>query len=283
MASISLPPTSSLPLTTPPASPSAATRIDNGLITLRYEDSQPAKPPIAVTVAPPRAPPTDTHPALRRPKSSASESTKEEEHKRDSGLAPTTSSKAREGSVNTVEAIDEDPMEVVKIDFDANSLVTTPLHSPAIAQGPVKVQKSDSMGSNSRWKPGLRKSSNPRTPTGEMLAEETAVPALKTEISTDAFLDEEDLRNMSFSKRGSVMLGGKKVNGQARQNGGRAGQACSMVATPSIRVLSEDVEMESQKVRSLYEQGTNLNWEEASQSGIAERLNEPAEESGIAK
>src|SRR5271168_4228627 len=77
-------------------------RTDNGLIALRYEETTPAKPPIPVTVAPPHAPPTDTHPALRIPTSGAQEG---DESKRDSGLAPTTSSKAHEGSLNTVDNV----------------------------------------------------------------------------------------------------------------------------------------------------------------------------------
>jgi hypothetical protein len=42
-------------------------RDDEGIKVLRYEETIPAKAPIPVTVAPPRAPPTDLHPALRRP------------------------------------------------------------------------------------------------------------------------------------------------------------------------------------------------------------------------
>ncbi len=35
-----------------------------------------------------------------------------------------------------------------------------------------------------------------------------------------------------------------------------------MLATPAIKIMSEDVEKESQKVRSMYEQPTNFDWEE---------------------
>jgi hypothetical protein len=38
----------------------------------------------------------------------------------------------------------------------------------------------------------------------------------------ESLLDEEFLGSLTFSKRGSVMLGGKKaVNGHVRTNGGR--------------------------------------------------------------
>ncbi|GKT49475.1 TBC domain-containing protein C4G8.04 [Colletotrichum spaethianum] len=50
------------------------------------------------------------------------------------------------------------------------------------------------------------------------------------------------------------------------------------VTTPSIRVLSADVEMESQKVRSLYESGESLRWEDGGRpSDVSERLEATAE------
>src|SRR5580700_6963276 len=69
---------------------------NRGLKSLRYEETLAAKPPIPVTIVPPRAPPTDTHPALRRPPSSTEQ---RDISKRDSGLAPTESTVAREGSL----------------------------------------------------------------------------------------------------------------------------------------------------------------------------------------
>ncbi|OHF00327.1 TBC domain-containing protein [Colletotrichum orchidophilum] len=50
------------------------------------------------------------------------------------------------------------------------------------------------------------------------------------------------------------------------------------MTTPSICVLSADVEMESRKVRSLYESGEGLRWEDGAQpSDVGERLNSTAE------
>ncbi|KAF6805759.1 tbc domain protein [Colletotrichum plurivorum] len=47
----------------------------------------------------------------------------------------------------------------------------------------------------------------------------------------------------------------------------------SVMATPSIRVLSADVELESRKVRSLYEPGDSINWEDGARpSDVSERL-----------
>ncbi|EXF73467.1 TBC domain-containing protein [Colletotrichum fioriniae PJ7] len=50
------------------------------------------------------------------------------------------------------------------------------------------------------------------------------------------------------------------------------------MTTPSICVLSADVEMESRKVRSLYESGEGLRWEDGARpSDVGERLNSTAE------
>ncbi|KAL2069810.1 hypothetical protein VTL71DRAFT_14489 [Oculimacula yallundae] len=249
--------------------PQSAARSDNGIITTRYEETLPAKAPIAVTTPPPRDAPTDIHPALRRPKT-AGENPKDE-RKRDSGLAPTTSSRAKEGSVYTADAIEEEVSLGVEIDFDKSSNIVSPLQSPTLSSNPKVVTKSPSMSSGSmRWKPGSRRNSN-RTPgVGKTEEEKTFVP-ITTDIPTDEFLDEEFLRGLSFSKRGSVMVGGKKAyNGQARANVGRRQNNLSMVVSPSMKILSDDLEKESQKVRSMYEQGSNLDWEAG---GIAERMN----------
>jgi hypothetical protein len=40
-----------------------------------------------------------------------------------------------------------------------------------------------------------------------------------------------------------------------------------MLVTPSTTALSDDVEKESQKVRSMYEQGSNFDWREGKYSG----------------
>lgn len=204
--------------------PPPRTRTDDGLIALRYEDSIPAKPPIPVTVAPPRAPPTDTHPAFRRPIDGLED---REESKRDSGLAPTTSSKAREGSVNTV----DDNVLGLSINFNSTPPTSSANTSKSIPQTPTqgrgtpKVVKSESVGSGSmsKWrKPMSRKGSVPRTPTGKTSTSEEDFSPITTPIPTESLLEEDFLETLSFSKRGSVMLGGKKaINGQARLNARR--------------------------------------------------------------
>lgn len=208
-------------------------RSDNGLITLRYEDSAPAKPPIPVTVAPPRSPPQEQHPAFRRPMSSV-DAKLEEDRKRDSGLAPTTTSSNRgTGSVKTV----EDHALGVVINFDNTSSAMSTPQSPTIEQSKdVQVPQSpsiakNSMSSESKWRlPGSRKNSVPRTPENRENREnressQEDFSPITTPIPTDSLLDDGFMDGMSFSKRGSIMFGGKKaVNKpgiQARVNVGR--------------------------------------------------------------
>lgn len=182
-------------------------RVDDGLKTLRYEETLPAKPPIPVTVAPPRAPPTDTHPALRE---IATRYEEQDPSKRDSGLAPTTSTVGREGSVNTA---------------DENSLAST-LKMPVTPQIPKtpNITKSDSVGPVSRRK--LKKDGRPKTPSSRgsrrTYTSDDEFSPITTPIPSDNQLDLDFMDQISFSNRGSVLLGGKKaINGHARQAGGR--------------------------------------------------------------
>lgn len=58
-----------------------------------------------------------------------------------------------------------------------------------------------------------------------------------------------------------------------------------MLGSSAVKLLSEDAEKESQKVRSMYETGSNLSWEAGAQPGIAEILNasQAAAEAGTSK
>ncbi|XMA16883.1 hypothetical protein WAI453_009674 [Rhynchosporium graminicola] len=251
--------------------PQSLTKSDDGIITLRYEDSVAAKPPIAVTTPPPRDAPTDIHPALRRPKTGGDKS--KDEGKRDSGLATTTSSRAGGSSVITTDAIEEEMPLGIEIDFDKTSKIVSPLQSPTLPSNPQVITKSPSVVGSMRWKPGTRKGSNNK-PGADKAEEEKAFVPITMEIPTEEFLDEDLLTTLAFSKRGSVMLGGKKaVNSQARTNVGRRQPSISMLVSPTIKILPDHIEMESQKVRSMYEQGSNWEWEVGANSGIAEHLN----------
>ena len=203
------------------------------------------------------------------------EDREEDKGKRDSGLAPTTSSKAREGSEMGEK---EEGLSGFTINFDS-SIPPAPL-SPTTVPSTPTVKKSESVGSGSisRWrKPGSRKGSLPKTPpssTKMASPSEKEFSPITTPIPTDTLMDAEFLDQLSFSKRGSMMLGGKKaVNGQARQNLGRRQPSFSMLVQPSIRLLSDDVEMESKKVRSMYEAGSGLDWEDGKFQCLDDQLN----------
>ncbi|TVY94041.1 TBC domain-containing protein [Lachnellula willkommii] len=198
----------------------------NGLVAVRYEDSVAAKAPLAVIVAPPRVPPADTHPALRTP---------HDEKKRDSGLAPTTTttswSTVREGSLNAPST--EKNALGFTINVDASPPPPIAPLEPAQTYSPPKtpannkiVKKSYSM-SGSRWRRPTSKGSKksgapPKTPTSAGKDAEEHYSPITTNIPTDSLLEADFLTSISFSKRGSIMLGGKKaVNGHARPQGGR--------------------------------------------------------------
>ena len=118
----------------------------------------------------------------------------------------------------------------------------------------------------------VSQSSKPAGDESDQLAEdqpgppiETQVPfmSILTEIPTGSFEDLTIPGQVDFSKRGSMLIGGKKANkvnkealGNGRVVGSRRKQNGSALAPPfSIpkRILSADDEALSQKVRSLYE------------------------------
>jgi hypothetical protein len=262
-------------------------RAGDSMISLRYEETIPARPPIPVTVAPPRAPPTDIHPAFRRPINDLGE---EDDRKRDSGLAPTTSSKAREGSVNTVDenvpSLSASPNPTVQVHSAPQTLTQAP--SPT-----HKSKRSGSMtsGSAHMWRrPSSSKSSNPKTPPKITRSRSTEqFSPITTLIPTDNLLEDGFLDRLSFSKRGSVMLGGKKaVNRPVRVSGVKAPPSFSLLVSPSPKLLSDEVEMESQKVRSMYEADSILDENGEKSSAIGSQSNieeeeEPKEEPETSK
>ena len=243
-------------------------RAGDSMISLRYEETLAAKPPIPITVAPPRAPPTDTHPALRR---TTNEMSEEEAWKRDSGLAPTTSSKAREGSVNTVE--ENAPGLSAGTNSPALKVRSAP-ETPTKPLPEVKVTKSGSLSSenSSRWRrPTSSRKSDPKTPpkTTRSASQEEFTP-ITTSIPTESLLEEDFLDRLSFSKRGSVMLGGKKaINRPVRTSMVNKGAPnFSLLVSPSPKLLSDEVELESQRVRAMYETGAYLEPNSARSSAL---------------
>lgn len=252
----------------PPALPAS-----DSMISLRYEETVAAKPPIPVTVPPPRAPPTDTHPALRRP---AHPMEDEDGWKRDSGLAPTTtSSNAREGSVNTIdENSNATSLASTLIAVKVRSAPQTPTGPHYTTTSPksdsiYSSTKSDSINSGThKWRRPTSKAGNTKTPLAiTKTASVEDFSPITTPIPTDSLLEADFLDKLSFSKRGSMMLGGKKaVNRPVR---GVKGPSFSLLVSPSPQLLSEEVEMESRKVRAMYEAGAHLDANSARSSPVS--------------
>ncbi|KAK3943469.1 hypothetical protein QBC46DRAFT_419852 [Diplogelasinospora grovesii] len=159
--------------------------------------------------------------------------------------------------------------------------------------------------------PTIRPSTDKDRDTPASLPAESNFAPITTSIPEVSW---DDLNSLEFSKRGSVMLLGKRALGgkaplgpslMARTDESFAPiQEKPQLATasessiadgdaneqprastahegspslPSIRVVSVDIERESQKVRSLYESGESLNWQDGGRVSFCERL-EPTEE-----
>ncbi|OAQ88400.1 TBC domain-containingprotein [Purpureocillium lilacinum] len=131
---------------------------------------------------------------------------------------------------------------------------------------------------------------------------------LAISIPTESLIDDDFMAGMSFTKRGSMMFASRPataVDGAADDSPTDATTPTSSLgqtqsseldtvrpisevrtadtmttdapAPPDIRVLSPDVEKESQKVRSLYETGDGIKWEDGARHSFCERL-EPTPE-----
>lgn len=112
---------------------------------------------------------------------------------------------------------------------------------------------------------------------------------LAVSIPTDSLLDDDFLTGLSFSKRGSIMFGGQRALGtdadmetlptahapdHRRNAPGDADEPTPPKPTgaslplPDIRVLEADREEESQKVRSLYDGGSDSLGEEGGYAAV---------------
>lgn len=199
---------------------------ESGLKTLRYEEVQEGRQPIPVTVPPPRIPPTDTHPALREPALSLAD---EDSAKRDSGLAPMTSTNMREGSVISIGSASKKTVAITNTDATTTATATANTNNatlPSTAPAtPVVAERSSSWSSNAtnklRKTNGGKKNASPDTPESadNRTTSEDNFSPLMTPIPTDAQLELDFMDQVTFSNRGSVLLGGKKaVNAQLRTN-----------------------------------------------------------------
>jgi hypothetical protein len=90
---------------------------------------------------------------------------------------------------------------------------------------------------------------------------------LTLDIPSGGMSDLMPTGNVEFSKRGSMLIDGKKANGADKPDSGnfssrvgtmKPGSSRSLRARPDVKVLSADEEMLSQKVRAFYEAGLDL-------------------------
>ncbi|MCJ1390367.1 hypothetical protein MMC18_003226 [Xylographa bjoerkii] len=218
-----------------------------------YEATIPGKPPINITVAPP--PPSSArlgiHPLLRPSTSpapsftgSTARSKLHDDVRRDSGLAPSNST-ARESRTTLTDA-----------ESAASVKFTSKLpRIPSSGSAPPSVRKFG------RWNPQRQ---SPAKLRGEMT--ETTFKGITTDIPCIDFEDLTSLDKAEFSKRGSMLIAGKRANPANGVNGHvRTKSRIARPSTPStpappsvpLRTLSADDQVLSQKVRSMYEAGTD--------------------------
>ncbi|KAL9129348.1 MAG: hypothetical protein Q9217_002186 [Psora testacea] len=217
-----------------------------------YEDTKAAKPPIPITI-PAKSAPDKAMKRLKRLQASQqlslpkSRSKFHHDIRRDSGLAPSTSS-IRDS--RTTLATDIDSVPSIR---QSTSLPNFPApqenaHTPTPNERRSRSAETQINGPQS----GLP--AYPQVPFMSIL----------TEIPTGSFEDLTMPGQVEFSKRGSMLIGGKKANPQREKIGngrvvGSRRQPNASETSPAFRVpkrvLSADEEMLSNKVRSMYEDG----------------------------
>ncbi|MCJ1477376.1 hypothetical protein MMC13_006047 [Lambiella insularis] len=228
-----------------------------------YEATVPGKAPVNITVAPP--PPSSArlgvHPLLRPrtlPEPSLNGSSTQfkvqENVRRDSGLAPSNST-ARESRVTLT-------------DEESSANVKQPPSLPRTAS--IGGSTSPSIRQFRKWS-GQKKS--PAQPRASKTPQVPKAPfeGITTDIPSISFEDLNSLNNVEFSKRGSMLIAGKRANEVNRKVNGHA-RTKSRISQPSTRVfltplgdspqiptrlVSAEEETSSQKLRSIYNAGTD--------------------------
>ena len=238
-----------------PAPPSPRPPSPESLKAIPYEETIAATPPIPITVAtPPSSSSQNNITGPRWPKNDQglSPQTARTKHqkdvRRDSGLAP-SSSTAR------------DSRTTLGTDVDSSSSIR---HSPSLPsfsapdENPISHSLEQGQGRNQR---------NPssKDPNASPVAPQAPFMGLSTEIPTGSFEDLAMPGQVEFSKRGSMLIAGKKANnthGNALINGRTIGSRRMPIQNPlkpqarlPSRILSADDEALSYKVRSMYEGG----------------------------
>ena len=221
------------------------------LKTVPYAETQAATPPIPITIAtPPLSTPHKDRILSQRWKAhdqrlSPYYAGLQEDARRDSGLAPSSSTTRNSRTT---------------LGTDGGSSTSLKI-SPSLR----KYSSQDDF----RTLPATK---TKRWASPKVLVEPPPVPQLPflgimTEIPTGSFEDLTLPGQLEFSKRGSILLGGKKANG-VNEKPLKSSHVVGCPRKPSVamlsptmniptRVLSADDEILSNKVRSMYEGGTD--------------------------
>lgn len=255
-----------------PPSPRPPSR--ESLRAISYNDTIAAKPPIPVTVATP--PSKQSHSgfnSLRRPKASKqrlspqkARSRLQQDARRDSGLADSSSTT-------------RDSRTTLGTDVDSTASMKHPPSIPSFSvNGAAPSPKPNTTGDEEiASKEQMKLSEIPQLPFMSVL----------TEIPSGQFEDLTLPGQVEFSKRGSMLIGGKKAtmkHGRNASNGRLIGSRRTLSndmlsPLPSLptRVISAHDEALSQKVRSMYEGGAEE--DSNSTAGVHDKLrNLPIEE-----
>ena len=232
-----------------PPSPRPPSRAS--LVAIPYEDTTAAKPPIPITIV--RPPPQTGVAALRRPNASpqnlspeTARSKLQHDVRRGSGRAPSSSTT-------------RDSRTTLGTDVESTFSIK---HSPSLPSFPAQDETPTSPQTRTLEEQATY---SPREQLIPPESPQLPFMGILTEIPTGSFEDLTLPGQVQFSKRGSMLIGGKKANnanGRALRGGRVVGSRRqpngSLPVPPSTvptRILSADDEAISQKVRSMYEGG----------------------------
>ncbi|KAL8738175.1 MAG: hypothetical protein Q9181_000988 [Wetmoreana brouardii] len=214
-----------------------------------YKDTRAAQPPIQITVATPPRPRSKGITGLRKPKFKPeqqwppfkSRSNLRDDHRRDSGLAPSSSTARDSKTTLNTEAESRRSLQ------DSPSLPQ--LSTPGDAEPFHTVNAKQWEG------PPEEERDLPPVPQPPFIG-------LVTEIPTGSFDDLTLPGQVEFPTRGSMLIGGRKANhnnGLFRKSTVRSRKPSVHLMPPTStapqRILSADEEILSSKVRSMYEDG----------------------------
>ncbi|KAL8948982.1 MAG: hypothetical protein Q9222_004870 [Ikaeria aurantiellina] len=233
-------------MTTSP--PIRSVRSQESLKAVSYDQTKSAQPPITAAT-PPRSSQHKRILGLRKLKHSPDQrgffynarSKLRDDERRDSGLAPSTST-ARDSQMT------------LKTESESNQSLRT---SPSLPQLSVSEDRSVSASTSPKSADGFEKDPPNVPPVPQ-------IPFVKiaTEIPTGSFDDLTLPGQIEFSNRGSMLIGGKKAqNGNGSLfSGALRGRKQSVQLAASFtpqpkRILSADEELLSSRVRGKYEDG----------------------------